>query len=271
VELLTTGDRGRLEPAVVEVLGEAIEQPVVGPTAEMNDRWRRPGGADACQHKQHLVVDAEEDVVLACRRGADLNRVDAEQRFNPLVWVLDDETDPASVGRARAQQLDEAGPGSEVGDDDLDPLDRCAQKLVDIRCGGTESVACAYPAIASPVACVARSPAPVAVGAGTALGQSACSVVSSAPATLVRCRGYGVRPASQRRTVLTSTWTTSANSSGDSPARVIAVLRCSFSKPSPTPKVAEFQGVECRCPKSSQDVLGDVPRCPCAVPDEHAW
>ncbi len=137
--------------------------------------------------------------------------------------------------------------------------------------GAAGSVACPYPAIASPVTGVVSSCASVVVGAGTVSGQSVCSVVSSAPATLVRCRGYGVRPASQRWTVLTSTPTTSANSSRVSPERVIAARRCSLSNAPPFSKVADLQRVECRCPKSSQDVLGDVPRCPCAVPGEPAW
>lgn len=270
MELLGAGERGRLEPAVLEVFDEAIEQPVVGLTAEMHNRWRRAGGADTCKHDQHLFVGTEEDVVLACARGADLDRVDAEQRLDPFVRVLDDETDPASVGRARAEWMDKAGSGSEIGDDELDPLDRCAQELVDIRYGGVGGVP--YPAIASPVACVASSLAPGAVGSGTALGQSACSVVSRAPATLARFRGYGaVRPASQRCTVLTSTWTMSANSSSVSPARVIAVLRCSFSKPSPLPKSGGFPGLSVDVRSCPQDVLGDVPRCPCLVPGEPAW
>ena len=49
-------------------------------------------------------------------------------------------------------------------------------------------------------------------------GQRWCSVVSSARATLARWRGYGVPPESQRRTVLTSTWTICARSSGARPA-----------------------------------------------------
>jgi hypothetical protein len=42
------------------------------------------------------------------------------------------------------------------------------------------------------------------------------------------------------------------------------------SKPSPLPKLADFQAVESRCRKSSQEVLGDVPRCPCVLPGEPA-
>jgi hypothetical protein len=38
VELLAAGERGRLEPAVVEVVGEPVEEPAVGLTAEMDDR-----------------------------------------------------------------------------------------------------------------------------------------------------------------------------------------------------------------------------------------
>src|ERR1019366_4286291 len=64
---------------------------------------RRAGGPDACEHEQHLVVGAVEDVVLACGRGADLDRIDAEQRFYLFVWVLDDDPGLASVGGARAE------------------------------------------------------------------------------------------------------------------------------------------------------------------------
>lgn len=127
VELVTTGDGGRLEPAVVEVLREAIEQPVVDLTAKVNDGCPRVGGADAGQQKHHLVVGAEEDVVLACGGAADFDRLNAEQRCDPFVRVLGDETDPAAVGRACAEQLDEAGPGFEVGEEDVDLFDRCAE------------------------------------------------------------------------------------------------------------------------------------------------
>jgi hypothetical protein len=65
-----TGWWGRLEPAVVEVVGEPIEQPAVGLTPEVDDRRRRAGGADACEYEKHLVVGAVEDVVLAGGRGA---------------------------------------------------------------------------------------------------------------------------------------------------------------------------------------------------------
>jgi hypothetical protein len=163
---------------------------------------------------------------------ANLDRGEAEQRFEAFVWVLDDETDPTSVGCAWVEQLGEAGPRTEVRDDELDLFGGLAQELVET--GTAESVACPYPVITSPVACAASSLVWVGVGARTGSGQSASSVVSSAPATLARFRRYGaVRPASQRCTVLTSTWTMSANSSSVSPARVIAVLRCSFSNPHP--------------------------------------
>lgn len=63
-------------------------------------------------------------MALACRRGADLDHVDAEQRLDLIVWILDDDPGSASVGATHAEQLDEARLGCEVGNGDLDPLDR---------------------------------------------------------------------------------------------------------------------------------------------------
>src|ERR1035437_7265926 len=84
-----------------------------------------------------------------------------------------------------------------------------------------------------------------------------------------------MRPASQRRTVLTSTWTMSANSSSVSPARVIAVLRFSYSKASPLSESANFQGlsVDVRsCPRTSSGTSRDVlaPSGTSLHGDEHA-
>jgi hypothetical protein len=39
VELLAAGERGRFEPAVVEVVGEPVKQSAVGQSTEMDDRW----------------------------------------------------------------------------------------------------------------------------------------------------------------------------------------------------------------------------------------
>jgi hypothetical protein len=41
-----------------------------------------------------------------------------------------------------------------------------------------------------------------------------------------------------------------------------------ISKPSSPYKSGGFPGLESRCRKSSQDVLGEVPRCPCVLPGE---
>jgi hypothetical protein len=79
-------------------------------------------------------------VVSAGWRGADLDCVDAEQRFDLFVWVLDEDPGLASSGGARAEQRDDARLGCEVGDRDLDPLDSCAQEPDGVRCGGVGGV-----------------------------------------------------------------------------------------------------------------------------------
>ena len=60
------------------------------------------------EREQHLLVGAVEDVVPGAGRGADLDPVDAEQRFDLSVWVLDDRPRMTALGSLRKQQLDEA-------------------------------------------------------------------------------------------------------------------------------------------------------------------
>ena len=136
VELLPASDRGSVEPAFVEVVGESVEQASVAEATEMDHRRRLSGGADPCECEEYLLVGAIEDVVLAGGRCPDLDRVGAEERFDVFVWVLDDDPYAAAVGGAFSDQLDDPRPRCEGGDDDLDPLDGSEEHLGEAGCGG---------------------------------------------------------------------------------------------------------------------------------------
>ena len=171
--------------------------------------------------------------VLACCRGADLDRVDAEQRFDLFVWVLDDDPGPgcplaALRGTARRGPAGMRGWGWRSRS--ARPL---CQERRGVRCGGGRRRAHTRD-------CRRRSPGVVGscargrVRGGDGVGpERVLGRVERArdPGAVPRVR---VRPASQRWTVFTSTWTMSANSSRVSPERVIAARRCSLSNAPPT-------------------------------------
>ena len=153
-------------------------------------------------------------------------------------------TDPASVHGAPVRSISTRLRNriARLGDDDLDPVGRCAAgaRRHSVR-RGSVAVRISHERVAG------RRGLPAQPASGRGLsrhGRRARGRARWCPARsrrVVRCRGYGVRPATQRRTVLTSTWTVSANSSSERPARVIAVRSCSFSTTvCPFPKVRRF-------------------------------
>lgn len=91
--------------------------------------------------EKDLVVGSVEGVVLTGGRCADLDRVDVEQRFDPYVWILDDDANAAAVRGACAQERDDPGLGCEIGDDDLDPLDCCAESSAGFGAAGSDEYA----------------------------------------------------------------------------------------------------------------------------------
>jgi hypothetical protein len=273
VPLLAAGERGRLIPAVVEVVGEAVEESSVGGLTKVDQRWRLLGEADVSEGEEDLVVSSVEDVGRTGGRCAELDRVDVEQGVEAVVWLLNEDADSAAVRGACTQERDELGLGCEIGDEDLDPFDRCAEELGGFRCDRIRRVRVARDHVSR--ACVVGSTATGVAGAGTASGQSACSVVSRTPATRVRCRGYGGaagEPATHGLDVDlddVGELVERQPRAGDRGPQLLVLQPVSPSRKSP---ISSASSVDVRRPpRASQDVLGDVPRCPCAVPDEAAW
>ena len=80
----------------------------------MDQRQRLIGEADVPEGEEDLVGSVE-GVVLTGGRCAHLDRVDVEQRFDPGVWLLDDDANAAAIRCACAQERDDLGRGREIG------------------------------------------------------------------------------------------------------------------------------------------------------------
>jgi hypothetical protein len=81
MKTLAGGERSRLLPAFVELVGEPVKQSGTGAPLDENQRRRLAIGADAVEQEEDLIVSPVQAVVLAAR-GVNLDPVDLEEGFD---------------------------------------------------------------------------------------------------------------------------------------------------------------------------------------------